>query len=245
MRLSGLFLVERLNSDTRKAFTDQLYYVNYTRSRIISVVLIPVFVILVLVDLYNRGRGFWNNNGFRELFLVHAATSASLMVIALLLFFYRPESDRGAKLFYRFIVRIFSLVIMLSGVATSTVDQLIHGQISSFTIVTFGVSAVFLFDHVFSVLLYMFSLILFLAGITLTQTAYQQVMGHYINGVTLTLVAWFLSRVMYSGFRRNFLHSREIDDQKNKLLSITALNDTVFQTLPVGLARILPDGTIG
>lgn len=245
MRLSGLFHVEPLNGDTRKAFTDQLYYLNFTRSRIIAAVLIPVFVLLVFVDLYNRGRGFWSNNGFRELFIVHASTAAALIIISLFLFFYRAGTDRGTKLFYRLIVKIFSLVIMLSGVATSTVDQLIHGQISSYTIVTFGVSAVFLFDHVFSVLLYMFSLVLFLAGITLTQTAYHQVMGHYINGVTLTLVAWFLSRVMYSGSRSNFLHSREIEDQKNKLLSITALNDTVFQTLPVGLARILPDGTIG
>ncbi len=233
-----------LDGESKKQFFKALYFTNFERCRIFTMILIPLFGILVMLDLINRTKGLWDAPGYYGLFIIHAATAGALLLFLPLFIIPRVRSSDEIRRFHRVTVNLLCVVLMLSGVTTSVSDQFIHGQISAFILVSFGIGAAVLMGNAFSSVLYAFSLALFLSGVTYAQSSQAQLMGHYINGSMLTIIAWIVSRIIYRGFKKNFLDRVTIEDQESQLSSTTIFCEAIFQAMPVGMLKVLPDGTV-
>ncbi len=244
MRLNRYVTITRLPKDLKQTFIRNLYATDFARCRIFAAILIPVFILNVIADLSNKDKGLWSNPGYYDLFIIHCATLAAMVFFALVFFLSRPKSEAGINIFHKIAVNGICLALMLSAVATAAADQKIHGQITAYVIFSFGISASILFSHSASIVIHGIALALFLIGISYTQTDYNQLYGHYANGTTLTLISWVLTRIMYSGFKKNFLQNITIDDQRHTISVKTLLNDVIFDAIPVGLLRLMPDGSI-
>jgi PAS domain S-box-containing protein len=242
MKWHGQFIFKWTAEDIKKNFINELYFTNFERSRIFSIILFIMFSGLVISDISRID--YWSRPGYNELFYVHAATLSALIVFLIIFFKFRINTSSDITLLHKTTVKAFCLVLMIQATATSSVDQFIHGQASAYIITVFGVAAGFLLTPLFSAGLYLLSLALFITGVTFTQNNQQQLTGHYINGTTLTLVALFLSYILRAGFRKNFLHRITIDNQNDQLAGLMKINDTIFQAMPVGVLRYSPDGEI-
>lgn len=217
--------------DIRADFSNELFFTNFMRGRIFSIVLFFVFVILAITDLFNKSKGMWNQPGYAELFYVHSVTAAMLAVSTIGFFIFPPKSAFAIRARHKINVITFALFMMFSGIATSFVDQYIHGQISAYIIMAFGLGAVLYMRHAASILLYAISITLFVIGIKYVQHDPTQLAGHYINGTTLTLVAWLLSRVVYTGFKKNYIHRKTIEKQAESIRRQSELNSGLIGSL--------------
>ncbi len=227
--------MRKMGKETKRKFNEEIDSTNFNRSRTFSLVLLALFAALVLVDINNKSNSLWEKPGYLGLFYVHAATAAGLIFMAPFFFILRRPSSRVAGFARRMLSYSLCFLMMLSAVATATVDQMIHGQISAYIVLSFGVGAALLLNHGMSAVLYSVSLGLFIAGVTHTQPDQSQLMGHYLNGSVLTVVAWILSRVVFAGFRGNFLHRITIEEQREKMGAQAATNESLLYSL-IGVA---------
>jgi PAS domain S-box-containing protein len=244
MKLPEILKIKKLPGMVKRDFMREMYMTDFSRCRILLSFLIPIFVLNVVIDFVNKGKGLWSNPGYYGLFIIHAATLAAMVVIAPAFFVSRPRTRSDIRLFHKTAVGGICIIMLLSAVMTTAADQMIHGQITAYILFSFGLSASVLFSHSFSVIIHAFALSIFMLGISFTQHDSNQLFGHYMNGTTMTVVSWVLTRILYSGFKKNFLQNVTIDDQKLKISEKTILNEVIFEAMPVGLLRLLPDGTI-
>ncbi len=241
----------KLEGAEKAALFRELCFVNYRRIRIFAPVLLLAFLALAAVDLLNRSKGLWGSPGYFELFCVHALTAAALLVMVIGLYPGQPRSAEDVAPRHRLAVVLFAYLMVLSAVATTLVDQLIHGQISAYLIVAFGIGAALLMRNAGSSIMYSVSLALFVAGMSFVQKDPKQLYGHYLNGSMMTVIAWLMSRVVYAGFKRNFIHGRMIAKQDE---NIREMDDKIrrtemeyrqlFENSPIGIFRTTVGGTV-
>ncbi len=91
---------------------------------------------------------------------------------------------------------------------------MIHGLITVYIMGVFGIAVAFYVTGATSLIMYVTAHLFFIVGITQTQTNPAILLGHYINGSALAVVAWVLSRLVFSARVREFLNTKTIERQK-------------------------------
>ncbi len=233
------------------ALARELTFVNLRRSRILVPVLLVLFIGLTGVDVLNRTRGLWSNPGYHGLFYVHAASVLLFIVFMAALFIGAPRTPEETAPRHTITITALAVFIVLSSVATTMVDQYIHGQISAYVVMTFGLGAALLFRTGEATAVYALALGLFMAGMPRFQNDPGQLFGHYTNGATMTVTAWLLSRIVYAGFRRNFIHGITIARQNNDIrerderIRRTEMEfHRLFENSPIGIFRTTVEGKV-
>ena len=250
-RIRSLFLSKKIPEDLRLEFIRQLSFTNFNRCKIFAPALLVLFIILAAADLFNWKKGLLESTGFHGLFGVHGGT-VIFLILAICAFYIRPpRTAAGITLRHRIAVFGFAFLLILSAVVTVLVDQFIHGQISSYVIVTLGLGACILMRKTESSVLYAVSLTLFLGGMGYVQHDPRQLLGHYLNGTLLTLIAWLLSMIVYAAYKQNFLHVTTIEKQNENIRVMNEkirLTETGYRQLvehsPMGVFRATATGTV-
>ncbi|HRZ25687.1 MAG TPA: PAS domain S-box protein [Spirochaetota bacterium] len=159
--------------------------------------------------------------------MVHTAT-VFFIILAIIAFYIRPPrtaADIGRR--HGITVIGFGLMLIVSGIITTMFDQFIHGQISAYVIVAFGLGAGLLLRNAASLAIYAVTLALFLLGISHVQHDPGQLFGHYRNGTMLTMIAWLISMILYAAHKKNFIHARTIENQNE---NISAMNEKIQES---------------
>ncbi|MBP7736399.1 MAG: response regulator [Spirochaetes bacterium] len=243
-RIKESFRSQKLDHDTSSAFVREIIFINYRRSRIFSLVLLVIFIILLALDLVNRARGLWSNQWYLNLFYIHLASVIVYLLAILSIFISKPADPDNVTVRHRIGVMAIVVITVLTQILTTMVDQHLSGQISPFVSMAIGLGAIVLMPLISRTLLYAASLILFFIAIGYSQNNPSVASTHYINGSTVIVIGWFLSQVIYRGHRKNFIARQTIKRQDEKIRLSEIEYQRLFENSPIGVFRISTDGTV-
>ena len=203
----------RLEGEELAAFRRDIEYTNVNRAKVFVGVCIPIFFALVALDLLTRGPELWTRFELRGLFSVHAAAAVLLALMALPIFLGAPRSPAEVRPRHAIAVRVLILLLVVAETVTAGFDQRLNGQITAYVIVAFAIGAIMVLRPAESVAVFGMCLALFVVAMRLFAEPPALFTSHMINGASLTVLAWVLSRVTYAGRKREFLHRRTIERQ--------------------------------
>jgi len=214
--------------DQRLTFLREVYFTNYYRAWIFSIAIFFIHIFLLYVDLQHKAAGLWQAMpGYLYLFYLHVVLEAVLLTFIVSMTVFKPSSAKDIRSSHMITAVLFMSFFLAWSAALSSADQMIHGMITVYIMAVFGIAVAFYVTGVTSSVMYIVAHILFLIGITRTQTDPNVLLGNYINGSALAVVAWVLSRLVFSARVREFLNMKtierqkvEIEDAKEKIESI-------------------------
>jgi len=226
LQMKSLLNPNNISDSEKKEFKQELINLNYERSKKLNFILLIFSIILLLLDFFYEKRGLWLSlPGYRYLFFTHLM----LMIVPLILFLYlhiiRQVNRQRMKSIF---VILFTFFVTTNCTLTSIVDQLIHGEITVYIIGAFTIAVMNNFEPLISLGIYSINYFMLIIGITIVHENPALLRGHYVNSTILTLVAWFLSIILYYAKVRDFLSRKTIVNQKFELeeanQQLTAIN---------------------
>lgn len=224
--------------DERSAFFQQVYFTNYYRARIFAIALFVIHLFVVYIDIQHETSGLWTvMPGYRYLFYLHIVLLAVLLVFIVLMTAAKPSAPQSVRLSHIVTVVLFMVFILFWAASVSSVDQMIHGLITVYIIGLFGIAVAFYVSGTTSFLMYFAANAYFLVGITQTQSNPNVLLGHYLNGTALVVVAWVLSRLVFSSRVKEFLDTRIIESQKVEIKEAKEKTESI-------LTNILPENVV-
>ncbi len=195
-----------------------LTFTNIRREMIFAVVLIIISIGCLILDYRNYEQDLWYlMPGYRLLFYMHLALLAVSVLFILLLQVRKIDSPHNIGPYHKILSLGFVIFIMLWGSGISMVDQLIHQEITAYIITVFGVASVINMRTRTSIALFIAALAVVLYGVTMFQADPHKIKGYYLNLTNVTVLAWFLARILYVGYCRDFTNRRIIEKQKETL----------------------------
>ncbi len=196
-------------------FIQEAYFTNYYRARIFAVAIFAIHIFLIYVDFQHESDGMWTSTpGYRYLYYLHIVLEIVLLIFIILMTIKKPADVKDVRLSHIFTVVFFIAFILVWSASVSSVDQMIHGMITVYIMALFGIAVAFYVTGATSLLLYVLAHTYFIVGVTHMQRNHDILIGHYINGSALAVVAWVLSRLVFSARVREFLNTKTIERQK-------------------------------
>ncbi len=216
-KIRALLQSGRLDPSEQAALRRDLCYANLNRGKVFVAVCIPIYIVLVVLDLTNRAQGLWTRVEYEELFYLHAAAACALVLMALPIFLGAPRAAAEVRTRHVVAVRLLMLVLAIAEIITAGLDQRIEGQITAYVIVAFAIGAIIVLRPVESIVVFGTCLALFVVAMRRFVESPDLLSSHLINGSALTVLAWVLSRVTYAGRKREFRHRRTIERQNETM----------------------------
>jgi class 3 adenylate cyclase len=221
-----------LPSEERFPFLQEAYFSNYYRARIFAIALFAIHLVMVYVDFQHRASGLWTViPGYRYLFDLHVVIEAVLVLFIVFMTIARPANPKSVRVPHIITVLLFVFFILVWAASVSAVDQEIHGQITVYTIALFGIAVAFYVSGATSFLMYLAAHAYFMVGITRMQSNPTILLGHYLNGTALVVVAWVLSRLVFSSRVKEFIDTRTIERQKLEIEEAKDKTETILKNI--------------
>lgn len=208
----------KLDHNDKEEFDREVLIINYSRARNFSLLLLIMSIILIITDNDNLSKGLHNvGTGLRVLFYLHIIFLISLLIYLGLSWLRRHFRYRKITIKDKLFNVLFSYMIIILCAVFSINDQLIDGKITIYIIGALTLAIINYLTPLSSLLMYIISYIIFIVGITLVQHDPNILIGNYINGAVLVVVAWFLSCILYNTKVKDFIARRTIDKQNFEL----------------------------
>jgi two-component system sensor histidine kinase/response regulator len=193
-----------------ESFIKELTYGNFRRMRILVSLLALAFVAMTAYELAQRRAGEWQTAAHQVVFVLRLVNFGLSLVFLPLLWLKKTRSADDVGRYHVVVVNLLAVVIMLMALATNTFALLIGAMVMGYMITCLSITAVVMMNHAFSAAFYGVAVVLYLVGIAATQRNPWQIAGSAANGVAITVASWVLSRIVYSGYRRQFLRSEAL-----------------------------------
>lgn len=225
-------------SDERFLFLQDTYFTNYYRARIFAVALFVILLFVIYVDFQHGASGLWTlMPGYRYLFYLHVVIETVLLIFIILMTIAKPSSPAAVRIPHIVTVLMFIFFILIWAAAVSSVDQMIHGLITVYTMALFGVAVAFYVSGATGFLMYFVAHAFFMVAISRVQPNPNILLSHYLNATALVVVAWVLSRLVFSSRVKEFLDTRIIERQKVEIEETKKKSETI-------LKNILPENIV-
>lgn len=207
-----------LPAEEREAFGRKLAFENFQRVTHLAWVFLGLSAFFLAFDWANYSGGLWAvTPAYATLFHLHVVFALAILCWLLLSMLLGPRSEDQARRLHANLTLAMLFFVLLWATAVSLTDQLIHGEISAFVMGCLAVSILAVFTLGQSLLLYLPALALFLTGVILLQDNPGPRMGNLVNGVTVSVLSWVLSRVFYGTRLRLFQDGVTIRRQQGEL----------------------------
>ncbi len=225
-------------SSERFPFFQEAYFTNYYRARVFAIALFTIHLFVMYIDFQHRAAGLWDAMpGYRYLFYLHVVLQAVLLLFIVLMTLARPANPASVRVSHIVTVLLFIFFILVWAASVSSVDQMIHNLITVYIIALFGVAVAFYVSGAASFLMYILAHAYFMVGITHMQSNQNILLGHYLNGTALVVVAWVLSRLVFSSRVKEFLDTKTIERQKVEIEEAKEKTESI-------LKNILPENIV-
>lgn len=209
----------KLSATDHKSFSNEQYYSSLTSLCAFSALMISAGVILLFL---------WNHpTPSEQYFQTHPGHIYRNYLYIILLaiqpfyvlnyFLTVRKSPTNVTKLSKIIVVSETIFFLCWAAAISSVDQLIHGDITAYLIACFTIAAVVKLYPWQFFLGYAFSLLIFLMGVTHFQADPVRLAAHYVNGSILVLLAFITSLLMYRIVLRAFVYRTTIQKQKDEM----------------------------
>ncbi|MFH0895379.1 MAG: PAS domain-containing protein [Bacteroidota bacterium] len=196
-----------------ESFRYEKAHYNFQRVLVFSLILFFLHIIFLGVDYLNYKNGDWiTTPNYRYLFYAHLALQFFLaLFISIFAYHYWRKAYRYKQ--KEIISNVFVLFILLWGATVSLIDQGIHGEITVLILASVAISSAMLTSHLFSFLALLFANAFFIFGLHFVGITATMMQGHAVNAMTIGVVSWFLSRIIYNLHIREFENRRVIESK--------------------------------
>ena len=207
-----------ITAEDKKTLQQELYYTNINRAKIYIVGLIVIHLFLLVLDVRRLLAGtLAEHSGYRYLYYLHIILTAGLVFFLALLYIFKASVPEEIRALHKIITIAFFAFLLLIAAAVSSIDQLIHGEITVYVIGLLALSVAVYLPILPRFLLFVPAHILLLAGISLFQTDRDVLIGNYINSTLVFFIAGILSQIMYQNLKKNFFSKKIIRQQQERL----------------------------
>ncbi len=193
-------------------FDKDLLKVNIFRSKIMAIVLLIAAFPLLYMDYFNYLRGMWLNVvGYCLLFYSHVLFMLVMLIPLIIVPIIKPNSEYKSFLWQRACVICFLIFILIDTAIISIADQKTSAEITAYIMGVLGVSAIVYLKPVTSLIIYLLSFVIFLAGVSQMQSNPEILTGHYINSSFLVTIGWIFSVTLFNTRVSDFLNKKRLE----------------------------------
>lgn len=194
----GFFQVQHITENYENTIEELLTYVNFNRTRKLSIILFFSNVIFLFIDYINKASGLWVNDGYKYLFYSHVVLGLVTLLYILVYYRIKAHSSNDITFVHKFYVFFFaSFILSLSAIISGWIDQKIHAQITVYIIICITVAAVYNYKPKIIALLYGVCGVTFMILVAISQKDPNIRQGHYLNASLLVVISYFLSNILY------------------------------------------------
>lgn len=209
----GFFQFLHITVNYENAIEEILTYVNFNRTRKLSIILFLANVGFLLIDYINRARGLWVNDGYRYLFYSHVVLG--LVTLLYILVYYRIKvlSSNDITLVHKVYVILFaSFILNLSAIISGWIDQKIHAQITVYVMICIIIAVVYNYKPKITAFLYGLGWVAFMIFVAISQKDTNIRQGHYLNASLLVVISYFLSTILYKLKIQDLMHEYNLEN---------------------------------
>ena len=224
-QLLNRFSLAHQLGDAKADFLQQINLSTFENIKKLVFILLIYHAVMFAVDYMNYQSGLWGlKPGYAYLFYSHVAIFLVLAAFVGILFINRYIMGHPVFPGYNWLTKTTILAVFIWCAAVSSIDQLIHDQITVFILGIFGAATFCLLTSYISLIIYGIASLVFFAGITWLQADADILQGHYINGVILVVLGWAVSRIIFYNKVKEFSNLRVIERQ-NTMLERMSIED--------------------
>lgn len=214
-----LFSLRKSLGADYQAFIHEVTYINFIRVRTIGTLSFFIFAALTGLDAQLFVSGRWEvSPGYSLLFYSHCVVLALLGAVAFICWKYPLQRPGDARPYHYYLVSIALFLTLGCMAMISCADVLISGSIAAYLGTIFAISAIFLLPNGFSVFLFlthMAFMIFLLVSVTPNQAGSMRI--QIVNVAAFTLVAMFMSRILFYYHLKDFRNRGLIRIQRERL----------------------------
>jgi diguanylate cyclase (GGDEF)-like protein len=202
----------------KEALHKESCFTNLNRARIFTIGLILIHLVLLVIDINRLLSGQLDTHtGYRYLFYLHIVLTAGLAIFLLFFYLYRITESADIRLIHKVLVTSFVLFLLLISASITSIDQLIHGEVTVYVICFLAVAVGCYLPFYYRLALFVPSFVLVLIGVSFFQSNEDILIGNYINISLVFVIGFILSQIVYKGFKKSFFSQMTIKRQQEQL----------------------------
>lgn len=186
--------------------------INIKRFYYLSIIAIPIRILNIFFFTHSD---ITTNTWKQNIIICHLI----LLIFFINLFFITMKLKKKTEVtnFMRALQYIVPIIILFSGIAITTIDQLVTTNISPFLLVSIVFGAVFLIRPLVSAIIYLVSYVVFYYSIALTINHPHVLLSNRVNGITVIALGFLISIMSWYYNYINIIQKRHIDKQQKQL----------------------------
>jgi len=207
--------VENIESKILKkydtAIWNSLNLINSNRARNLSIIFVIINLLLIITDFFNYKRGLWHlNYGYILLFYTHIIY---FFAISFLILYYLVNNNNQDLYSQKYFSLVFSFFVLnFNAYISGWVDQMIHNQITVYTIGCFLIAFAFYFERKYIIILYLQSYCCFIWYLTIAQKNGQILQGNYINSFIILILSIFISFTISKLMKNDYMYKHKLEE---------------------------------
>jgi|GEM_PF-1998868 diguanylate cyclase (GGDEF) domain len=202
----------KIPPESEAEFDKELLKTNIYRGKIAAIFLLIAVLPLLYLDYHNYQNGMWLRvPTYRLLLFGHILLALAMLIPLIIIPAIKPHSESRAFCWQRNCMVCFFMFILIATAIISMADQKTGGAITAYIIGVLGIAAIACLKPFTSLLIYLFSFGLFLAGISAMQSNPELLTCHYINSAFLVSIGWIFSVTLFNTKVSDFLNRKGLE----------------------------------
>ncbi|MDQ7093805.1 ATP-binding protein [Desulfosporosinus sp. PR] len=230
----GFFQFQHITAKYEKDIEEILTYINFDRTRKLSIILFLANITFLFVDYINKADGLWANHSYRCLFYSHVALGL-VTIFYIIIGYYRikAHSANDMALVHKIYVIFFaSFILSLATIISGWIDQKIHGQITVYVMICITIAVVYNYKPKITAFLYGSCWIAFMIFLGISQKDPNIRQGNYLNAFLLVVLSYFLSVMLYKLKIRDLIHEYHLENMvAERTKELQTANDLLTQEI--------------
>jgi len=208
----------QLNERQGREFARATLEENLSRATLIVRILLVSDLLFLVHDWFMHRRGVWlETRAYVYLFSAHAVLAFVLIVFLGIEWAARRRIGDVSPRLRRALLCGIAVFLYDWAIAVACIDQLLNGQITPYVMGTLGLAVAVCLGNGAGCALFLSASLLFTAGMALFQADSKLFWSHVLNGATITLIGWVISRVLFRERVRDFTNRELIRIQQEDL----------------------------
>ena len=185
----------------RTSLIQEIYQINFQRLKTAIIVLIPFHLVLIVIDLQRLFSGILvDHTGYRYLYYLHLFLLSMLVMYLVLFARYKEFNSKTLYGTQRKMQISLLILLMTTGAAVASVDQMIHRGIWAYIIVVLAIGAAVYLPGVERLWVFLPAHIIFITGMIIFQDNPDLLWGNLINGSLMLVVGVLLSSFIFKTY---------------------------------------------
>jgi diguanylate cyclase (GGDEF)-like protein len=195
---------------------DECAQINVHRIFYLSIVAIPLRFFDIFLFTYKKTYDTPASQAWSQ-GIIGSHIVLLIIMIGFFLITYRLKNRTQANTAMHVLQYLVVVVIMASGIAIVTFDQLVTTNITPFLLTCIVTGAIFILRPLASFLIYAASYAAYFSLLALTITDPQVLLSNRVNGITAIGVGFLLSLILWHYNHTNIMQKRRIESQQKQL----------------------------